>query len=148
MCLNLHFNLANAFLNGLHASNAENIWANLLSALVASRSCAIFASAQSLRNSYIQSCQSGENAQAVQNNFYNGWRHNHYVNCLFLFFPDGRIQMCYFNCSGTVHDSTMAIWGTIYNSIDDVYRKFNAKIVVDSAFTKEKRPSLLRSQQK
>jgi hypothetical protein len=28
--------------------------------------------------------------KGTQNNFYNGWTHNHYVSNLFLFFPDGR----------------------------------------------------------
>ena len=28
----------------------------------------------------------------IENNFYNGWTHSHYVNCLFLFCPDGKIR--------------------------------------------------------
>lgn len=28
--------------------------------------------------------------EGTQNNFYNGWTHDHYISNLFLFFPDGR----------------------------------------------------------
>ena len=33
----------------------------------------------------------------AQNPFYNGWYHGHYVNCTFLFAPDGTIPACVLN---------------------------------------------------
>ena len=36
--------------------------------------------------------------ETQQNNFYNGWTHEHYyVTNLFLFSPDGKIRCSYFN---------------------------------------------------
>ena len=89
----------------------------------------------------------GEDAAQIQNDFYDGWQHYHFVNCLFMSSPDGVIRICFFNCPGTVHDSTMAMWGDIYTAIDEMYQLYGARVVVDSAFGKEKRESLLRSQQ-
>jgi hypothetical protein len=47
--------------------------------------------------------------ETQQNNFYNGWTHEHYVTNLFLFSPDGKIRCSYFNAPGVLHDSTMEI---------------------------------------
>ena len=58
--------------------------------------------------------------EGTQNNFYNGWTHNHYIANLFLFSPSGRIQACYINCPGTFHDSTMANMNKIYDLIDNL----------------------------
>ena len=50
------------------------------------------------------------------NNVYNGWTHDeHYVTNLFLFSPDGKIRCSYFNAPGVRHNSTMAIWSSIYD---------------------------------
>ena len=46
-----------------------------------------------------------------QNCFYNGWKHGHYVNCIFVFCPDSKIVLCLLNAPGTFHDSTMADYG-------------------------------------
>jgi hypothetical protein len=81
----------------------------------------------------------------TQNMFYNGWKCDHYISNLFLFSPDGRICACYFNAPGSVHDSTMAELSGIYNKIDLIYRQTGAKVVVDSAFAKKGRPSLIKS---
>jgi hypothetical protein len=78
----------------------------------------------------------------TQNNFYNGWTHDHYVSNLFLFSPDGKIRACYVNAPGTFHDSTtMANMSLIYDRIDDLYERMSSKIVVDSAFSADNRPS-------
>jgi hypothetical protein len=50
----------------------------------------------------------------IQNIFFNGWTHDHYISNLFLFSPDGKIRACYINAPGTLHDSTMANWGGLY----------------------------------
>jgi hypothetical protein len=72
--------------------------------------------------------------ETQQNNFYNGWTHEHYVTNLFLFSPDGKIRCSYFNAPGVLHDSTMAMWSPIYDQIETVYRDTGKKVVVDSAF--------------
>jgi DDE superfamily endonuclease len=68
----------------------------------------------------------------VQNMFFNGWTHNHYISNLFLFSPDGKIRACYVNAPGTMHDSTMAKWGRLYDKVDQLYATMGVKIVVDS----------------
>ena len=69
----------------------------------------------------------------TQNNFYNGWTHGHYVNCLFLFTADGLICGSVFNAPGVYHDSAIADCG-MYKLIDEVYVETGGKVVVDSAF--------------
>ena len=83
----------------------------------------------------------------MQSHFYNGWTHGHYIANLFLFTPDGHIRAAYLNSPGTTHDSTMATMSRIYKQIDDVFYSMEgtAKVVVDSAFAAEDRPSLVKS---
>ena len=45
----------------------------------------------------------------VQNQYYNGWTGGTYVNCVFVFSPDGRIRICMLNCPGSWHDSVMIL---------------------------------------
>jgi hypothetical protein len=60
--------------------------------------------------------------QRVQNMFYNGWTHDHYVSNLFLFSPDGKIRACYINAPDAFHDSrTMANMSMVYTLVDDIY---------------------------
>lgn len=75
---------------------------------------------------------SGDNT--VQNNFYNGWTHDHYVSSVFVFCPDGTIPICCYNVPGSVHDSKIAEWGNIYQKLTNVYETTGAKCTVDSAF--------------
>jgi GT2 family glycosyltransferase len=72
----------------------------------------------------------------MQNIFFNGWTHGHYVSNPFLFSPDGKVRACYINAPGTFHDSTIANMSTIYDLIDNLYERMGSKIVVDSAFSK------------
>eukprot|EP00957_Ditylum_brightwellii_P184939 14084955-Ditylum_brightwellii.AAC.1 len=53
--------------------------------------------------------QSG--SHAIQNAFYNDWKHNHYVSNTFLFMPDGTI------CS------MAAEFGFIYDKLQTLYDK-------------------------
>jgi hypothetical protein len=89
--------------------------------------------------------KSGNDEQ--QNNFYNGWTHDHYVTNLFLFSPDGKIRSAYFNAPGVLHDSTLATWSNIYESISEVYARTGGKVVVDSAFASDSSPSMIKSYQ-
>jgi hypothetical protein len=70
---------------------------------------------------------------AIQNQFYNGWKDDTYVNSVFVFAPDGRIRICTINAPGTWHDSNMADYG-VYDKMEAVYQETNARVVVDSAF--------------
>ena len=65
---------------------------------------------------------------------YNNWTHDHYVSCLFLFFPNGRIGTCYINTPGTYHDSVLAEMGGVYKKIGQMHRNTGEKVVVDLAF--------------
>jgi len=81
----------------------------------------------------------------TQNGFYNGWKCDHFISNLFLFSPAGKICAAYFNAPGTTHDSTMARLGCIYDKIDTVYEATGYKVVVDSAFARSERVSMIKS---
>jgi hypothetical protein len=70
----------------------------------------------------------------IQEQFYNGWMHNHYVMSLICFCLDGTIPIIFCNIPGTVHDSQVADYGDIYNKLELVYLRDGAKCTVDSAF--------------
>lgn len=83
----------------------------------------------------------------IQNMFYNGWTHDHYVGNVFVFAPNGRIIMCAVNAPGAFHDSTIAEWGGIYEKLGKVYEETEGKCVVDSAFCREFHPFVIKSAQ-
>ena len=83
---------------------------------------------------YLQ--QAGDST--IQNNFYNGWTHDHYVSAVLVFCPDGTIPIACFNVPGSVHDSTIAEWGNNYGKLETVYNSpVRGKYMVDSAFSKQ-----------
>jgi len=82
----------------------------------------------------------------IQNQFYNGWTHGHYVNCIFVFAADGRIRICVINTPGTWHDSTQADHG-VYDKMKKVYDDHDAIVVVDSAFNMLSKDYLIKSSQ-
>ena len=88
--------------------------------------------------------QSGD--EQKQNRFYNGWKHGHYVNCIFVFCPDGKIVLCLLNAPGTFHDSTMADYG-MYDRLQKIFTLCGGKVVVDSAFKMANADYLVKSQQ-
>ena len=83
---------------------------------------------------------------AKQNQNFNGWKEDTYVNSVFVFAPDGRIRVCTINCPGTWHDSSMADYG-IYEKMGEVYDMTKGKVVVDSAFKLKNVDFLLKSSQ-
>ena len=87
----------------------------------------------------------------VENIFYNGWKCDHYISNLFVFSPDGKIRACYINAPGSWHDSTLAHYSKTYEKLDLIHnreqRRGGGRVVVDSAFGSESRPSLLKSHQ-
>ena len=70
----------------------------------------------------------------VQSIFYNGWTHGHYVSSVFVFRMDGTIRICGLNAPGTMHDSTLADYGNVYEKLEAVFDETGGKVVVDSAF--------------
>lgn len=89
--------------------------------------------------------QSGNTA--IQERFYNGWTHDHYVTSVFCFCPDGTIPIAFFNVPGSVHDSQVAELGNIYAKLEEVYNSTGGKCCVDSAFSNHKKDYLLKSGQ-
>ena len=76
---------------------------------------------------------------ATQNNFYNGWTHDHYVRAVIVVCPDGTIPICCYNCvPGSVHDSMIAEMGKGLS-------KNRGKCTVDSAFWKQNYLFLIKS---
>jgi len=83
----------------------------------------------------------------IQEWYYNGWTHNHYVTSVFCFCPDGTISIAFFNVPGSVHDSQVAEFGKIYDKLEGVYLLTGAKCCVDSAFSNVSRDNLYKSRQ-
>jgi hypothetical protein len=80
----------------------------------------------------------------IQERFYNGWTHGHYVTSVFCFCPDGTIPIAFFNVPGSVHDSQVAELGKIYSKLEHVYETTWGKCCVDSAFDNMDRDYLLK----
>ena len=92
---------------------------------------------------YLQ--QSGD--VTIQNMYYNGWTHDHYVSSLFVFYPDGTIPIAAVNDLGSFHDSQIAEWGNVYQKLESVFEANGGQCVVDSAFAMTWFRSLIKSSQ-
>jgi len=87
------------------------------------------------------------NTTKQQAYFYNGWKHNHYVTSVFCFCPDGTIPIAYMNLPGSMHDSTIADWGQIYDKLENLFQTTGAVTCVDSAFRMKNVPYIIKSSQ-
>ena len=56
----------------------------------------------------------------IQNRFYNGWTHDHYVSCVLVFAPNGTIVIASINLASCMHDSEVAHTCNIRNNPDDL----------------------------
>ena len=83
----------------------------------------------------------------IQNRFYNGWTHDHYMTNLFVFVPDGTICACALNAPGSIHDSQLAEWGQVYTKLEKTFDETGGKVVMDSAFSKGNYPYIVKSGQ-
>ena len=93
---------------------------------------------------YFESCD----GLSEQSMFYNGWQHDHYISNLFVFSIDGQIISCVVNAPGSVHDSTLAYWGKIYDILEAMYERTGGICCVDSAFmANDDVPFLIKSAQ-
>lgn len=52
----------------------------------------------------------------IQNMFYNGWIHDHYVGNVFVLAPSGALIARAINIPGAMHDSQRAEWGAVYEN--------------------------------
>jgi hypothetical protein len=82
-----------------------------------------------------------------QGYFYNGWKHNHFVTSVFCFCPDGTIPIAYMNLPGSMHNSTIADWGGIYDKLALLYEETGAITCVDSALRTRNQPYIIKSSQ-
>jgi hypothetical protein len=55
----------------------------------------------------------------IQERYYNGWTHDHYVTSVFCFCPNGTIPIAFFNVLGCVHDSQVTEFGRIYHKLEE-----------------------------
>jgi DDE superfamily endonuclease len=85
--------------------------------------------------------------RVTENNFYNGWKHDHYVGAVIVFCPDGTIPIVCYNVPGCVHDSLIAEWGSIYDKLGRVYDLCGGTCTVDSAFSARRNNYLIKSGQ-
>lgn len=89
--------------------------------------------------------QSGDTV--IQEMFYNGWTHDHYVGNVFVFAPNGCVINCVINAPGNMHDSCIADWGDMYDKLEAEFQRSGGRVVVDSAFARGSYPFLIKSAQ-
>jgi hypothetical protein len=87
--------------------------------------------------------QSGDGL--MQEQYYNGWTHDHYVTSVLCFCPDGTIPIAFINIPGAVHDSQVADYGDIHEKLKFAFDRDGAKCIVDSAFGNVTKDFLIRS---
>jgi hypothetical protein len=80
----------------------------------------------------------------IQENYYNGWTHDHYVTSVFCFCLDGTIQIAFFNVPGSVHDSQVVEYGNIYGKLEDISCSTGAKCCINLAFGQVNREYLYK----
>jgi hypothetical protein len=73
-------------------------------------------------------------SSTIQEQFNNGWTHNHYVTSVFCFCPDGTILIATFNMTGSFHDSTVAEYGDVYAKLEEMFDKYGVNCTADLAF--------------
>ena len=83
----------------------------------------------------------------IQEQFYNGWMHDHYVTSVLCFCPDGTIPIAAFNMPGSFHDSTVAEYGGVYAKLGAMFDKYGVKCTADSAFGAKQYPFLIKPSQ-
>jgi hypothetical protein len=89
--------------------------------------------------------QSGD--ALIQEQFSNGWTHDHYVTSVMYFCPDRMVPIVICNIPGAVHDNQVADYGDIYNKFELVYLRDGAKCTLDSAFGNVSREFVIKSLQ-
>jgi hypothetical protein len=83
--------------------------------------------------------------EGIQNGYYDGWLHDHFVSCVYVFVPSGHIVAQTLNNPKSWHNSICAVNGDLYNTLEEVYQRVGGKCVVDSAFSQKRCPFLIKS---
>ena len=84
---------------------------------------------------------------SIQNRYYNGWTHDHYVTNVIVFSPNVRVIACALNAPGCLHDSTVAGYSDMYEKLEQMYEITGGRCIVDSAFCRARYPFLIKSGQ-
>jgi hypothetical protein len=100
----------------------------------------VFAVADGLKL-YFQQCD-GLDEESM---YYNGWKHDHFITNVLVFSIDGRMIATVMNAPGSLHDSTLAEWGGVYDKLEAVYTQTGAKCCVDSAFQSANNDFMVKS---
>jgi hypothetical protein len=79
----------------------------------------------------------------TQNAYYNGWLHDHFVGCVFVFVPLGVVVACALNAPGSWHDSKTAANCKLYNQLQSIYDRTSGIAVVDAAISKKCCPFMI-----
>jgi hypothetical protein len=82
--------------------------------------------------------------EEIQNAFYNGWLHCHFIGCIFAFAPSGLIDACTLNAQGSWHDSIITKSGGLYSKLQIIHKHTGGITVVDSALSKKRCPFLIK----
>jgi hypothetical protein len=86
----------------------------------------------------------------IQEQFYNGWTHDHYVTSVLCFCPEGTIPIAAFKMLGSFHDSTVAEseYGQVYSELEEMFNKYDdAKCTADLVFHEKKYKCIITSSQ-
>lgn len=81
----------------------------------------------------------------AQETFYNWRTHDRYVGKLFDFAPSKVAIAFTVNALGSMHDSCIAEWGSVYDILETIYERMVDRIVVDFAFSPRENSFLINS---
>ena len=70
---------------------------------------------------------------SIQSHFYNVWTCGYYVSNIFVFVSYGRVVSMVINAPGSLHDSSVSEFGSLYQKLEKVFQSQNVSCVVDSA---------------
>jgi hypothetical protein len=78
--------------------------------------------------------------ESMQNVYYNGWLHSHFVGCFLVFAPSGVFVACTLNAPGCWHDILIAENSRLYDKLELINDTTGGIVVVDAAFSKKHCP--------
>jgi hypothetical protein len=81
----------------------------------------------------------------IQECFFHGWTHDHYVSNVFVFCPSGVIVACSVNNPECMHGNQIAEQGGVYAKLEIAYNASGNEGVVDSAFARGRYEFLIKS---
>lgn len=84
----------------------------------------------------------------VQSVFYNGWKSDHSVWCIFVFVPSGRVVPAIFDAAGCMHDSEISEWQRLYDKLQNFNARTGGTFIAVSVLDKSRYPFLAKSAQR